>query len=146
MAIRHYQEGFNWEDVPVLAYTEEGARFKSITRRVLFEGSEQLPSELRYFEIAVGGHSTLERHNHVHNVFILRGSGAALIGSEIASLSPFDLVAIPPLTWHQFRATKSGPFGFLCMVNSQRDRPQRPGLTDLAVLKADPRIASFIIS
>jgi hypothetical protein len=51
---------------------------------------------------------------------------------------------VPPLTWHQFRATKSEPLGFLCMVNAQRDKPQLPTVEDLARLTADPAIAEFL--
>ena len=45
---------------------------------------------------------------------------------------------MPPLTWHQFRATKGEPLGFLCMVNAQRDKPQLPTAEDLAA--ADGRL------
>ena len=50
------------------------------------------------------------------------------------------------MTWHQFRATKGEPLGFLCMVNAQRDKPQLPTPDDLARLKADPKIAAFLDS
>jgi quercetin dioxygenase-like cupin family protein len=144
MKIRRFQKEFNWENVPVLAYKEDGGRFKSITRRILFEGNEQLQAQLRYFEIDIDGHSTLECHNHLHVVCIMRGIGEALVGSEIVTLSPFDIVEIPSGTWHQFRATKDQPFGFLCLVNSERDRPQQPNATELAELKTNPHIADFM--
>lgn len=137
---------FRWEGIPMLAYKEDGTHFKSITRQVLFEGDPEQPlsCQLRYFEIAPGGHSTLEKHEHVHAVMILRGEGETLVGSEIRHLRERDLVYIPPHTWHQFRATKGGPYGFLCMVNSSRDRPHRPDESDLASLREDPAIAEFI--
>jgi hypothetical protein len=53
---------------------------------------------------------------------------------------------VPALTWHQFRATKGEPLGFLCMVNAQRDKPQLPSAQDLARLAADPAIARFLRS
>jgi len=53
-------------------------------------------------------------------------------------------VHIPALTWHQFRAPEDAPFGFLCMVNAARDRPQLPAATDLEALRRDPAIAAFI--
>ena len=65
MVIRHQGDG-RWESVPVLAYKEAGNSFKDVTRQVLFEGSEQLPCQLRCFEVAPGGYSTLEKHQHVH--------------------------------------------------------------------------------
>ena len=97
-------------------------------------------------KIAPGGYSTLERHEHMHGVLILRGSGHCLVGDEVKSLGTNDLVTVPPMAWHQFRATKGEPLGFLCMVNAQRDKPQLPTADDLAQLKADPKIAAFLES
>ena len=63
-----------------LPYKEdERALFKAITRQVLFSDPE-LAGELRYFEVAPGGFSTLERHEHMHAVLILRGRGHCLVG------------------------------------------------------------------
>jgi mannose-6-phosphate isomerase-like protein (cupin superfamily) len=134
---------FRWEGVPVLAYKEEGGtHFKGITRQVLFD--DPAGSQLRYFEIVPGGHSTLERHDHIHSVMILRGRGQALVGSEIHALETNDLVRVPPRTWHQFRATGGEPLGFLCVVRAERDKPQRPTAAELAALGADPRVGAFV--
>jgi quercetin dioxygenase-like cupin family protein len=136
---------FRWENVPVLAYKEDaGTHFRNITRQVLFDEGEASGSQLRYFEIAPGGHSTLERHEHVHSVMVLRGRGQALVGGEIHSLGTNDLVRVPPQTWHQFRATADEPLGFLCLVRSERDKPQRPSADELAALKADKHVGSFV--
>ena len=85
-----------------------------------------MAGELRYFEVAPGGFSTLERHEHMHAVLILRGRGHCLVGDEVKQLETRDLVTVPPMTWHQFRATTDEPLGFLCMVDAQRDKPQLP--------------------
>jgi len=136
---------FRWEDVPLLDYKEAGGtHFKSITRQVLFGECGPAGAELRYFEIAPGGHSTLERHEHAHSVMILRGRGQALVGNEIHSVAVNDLVRVPPQTWHQFRATTQLPLGFLCLVRSERDKPLRPTPAELAALRADGRLAVFI--
>ena len=135
---------YRWDGVDELPYKEDGrALFKSITRQVLFSDSE-LRAELRYFEVAAGGFSTLERHEHMHAVLILRGRGQCLIGGEVKSLETRDLVTVPPLTWHQYRATTGEPLGFLCMVDAQRDKPQLPTAEDLARLTADPAVAEFL--
>jgi len=135
---------YRWDGVEQLPYKEDDrALFKSITRQVLFSDSA-LHGELRYFEVAAGGFSTLERHEHMHAVLILRGRGHCLIGGEVKALETRDLVTVPPLTWHQFRATKDEPLGFLCMVNALRDKPQLPTAEDLARLTADPAIAEFL--
>jgi quercetin dioxygenase-like cupin family protein len=142
--VRPARAGFRWEGVDLLAYKEErSAPFKAVTRQVLFQRPE-LGCELRYFEMQPGGHSTLERHEHAHAVMIFRGRGACLIGGEVREVAAPDLVFIPPMTWHQFRATAGEPFGFLCMVNAMRDKPQLPSEEELAELKMDPAIAAFL--
>jgi mannose-6-phosphate isomerase-like protein (cupin superfamily) len=141
---RKAQDDFRWEGVEQLPYKEdERALFKSITRQVLFADPE-LHGELRYFEVAPGGFSTLERHEHMHAVLILRGRGHCLVGREVRPIDTRDLVTVPALTWHQFRATADEPLGFLCMVNATRDKPQLPTQEDLARLKAEPAIAAFL--
>jgi quercetin dioxygenase-like cupin family protein len=143
-AFRAFLENYRWDEVPLLAYKEEGAApFKSITRQVLFQNPE-LRCELRYFEVAPGGYSTLERHQHTHGVMILRGSADVLVGQEIRPVKTFDLVHIPAMTWHQFRTRGSEPMGFLCMVNVERDKPQLPSESDLRQLQSDPAIAAFL--
>lgn len=143
---RPARAGLRWQGVELLAYKPEGsAPFRDITRQLLFR-SDGLACELRYFEIAAGGHSTLERHEHEHAVMILEGSGACLVGDAVRTVSRHDLVAIPAHAWHQFRAGEAGPLGFLCMVNVERDRPQLPTAADLETLRRDPVVAAFIRS
>jgi quercetin dioxygenase-like cupin family protein len=134
---------FRWDGIAVSAYQSGGTHFAGITRQLLFDGGEGLTCQLRYFEIEPGGHSSLERHRHEHAVMVIRGSGRALVGARIADLATHDLVRVPPLTWHQFRAGAE-PFGFLCMVDCGRDRPERPDEVALAALRADPVVAGFI--
>lgn len=135
---------YTWEDVEVLAYKSEGvAPFKGVTRQVLFS-DPQLAAQWRYFEVAPGGHTTLERHQHVHAVMVIRGRGACLVGQEIHAIGLHDLIHVPPMTWHQFRASESEPLGFLCLVNAERDRPQLPGPDELQELRKIPAVAEFI--
>jgi mannose-6-phosphate isomerase-like protein (cupin superfamily) len=142
--IHRKAKGYRWEGVEELPYKEDGrALFKSITRQVLF-ADPQLDGELRYFEVAPGGFSTLERHEHMHAVLILRGRGHCLVGDEVRAIETRDLVTVPAMTWHQFRATQGEPLGFLCMVNAARDKPQLPSPEDLAKLERNARIAAFL--
>ena len=135
---------FRWQGVEHRPYKEEGsAPFSAIARQVLFE-EPALACELRYFEMAAGGYSTLERHAHMHGVMIFRGHGHCLLGTTVRPVQPFDLVTIPGWTWHQFRATQGEPFGFLCMVNRERDRPQLPTEADLAALRGVAEVAAFL--
>jgi len=142
--IRHLGD-YAWEGVERLAYKQEvGSHFRDVTRQVLSGGSPDLFAELRYFEVAPGGHSTLERHEHVHLVVIGRGAGRCLVGAEVRPVAALDAVVVPPLAWHQFRAAGDEPLGFFCVVPRERDRPQLPGPADLAALRADPAVEAFI--
>ena len=142
-AIRRFDD-YRWDDVDLLQYKEEGsAPFKAITRQVLFH-NPALKCELRYFEMAAGGYSTLERHEHMHAVLILRGQGEVLIGDAVKKIATNDLVTVDPMTWHQFRASADAPMGFLCMVNAERDRPQLPTEDELKAMKSNPAIAVFL--
>ena len=137
------ERGFRWEGVAVQDYKERGTHFKEITKQILFL-DPNLQCELRYFEIAPGGHSSLECHEHMHAVMVIRGAGRCLVGEEVLSIHAFDLVNVPPMTWHQFQADAGETLGFLCLVNCERDRPRLPGEDDLAGLRADPAVAAFV--
>jgi quercetin dioxygenase-like cupin family protein len=147
MSHRAHRDAYRWDDVEVMAYkpaAEDGsAPFRAITRQVLFD-DPALACQLRYFEIDAGGHSTLERHEHVHGVMVVRGRGRCLVGDRLHDLAVHDLIQVPAMTWHQFRAADDEPLGFLCLVNADRDRPRLPGPDDLAALSADPDVADFV--
>ncbi|CAN5179429.1 MAG: cupin domain-containing protein [Gemmatimonadetes bacterium] len=142
--IIRYEHDYRWEGVPVHAYKEGGSHFRDVTRQLLLGGGAGAGWELRYFEIQPDGHSTLERHQHAHAVVVIRGRGRVLIDPEIGEIRPFDLVLVPPLTWHQFRAAPGGPLGFLCLVEAERDRPVRPSDAEIEALRARPEVAAFI--
>jgi hypothetical protein len=55
-----------------------------------------------------------------------------------------DLITVPPMTWHQFRATAAEPLGLLCMVNAARDKPQLPSAEEVARLRANAKIDAFL--
>lgn len=134
---------FRWEGVPVQPYKEEGSHFRDVTRQVLFEDAG-MGAELRYFEIGPGGWSSLERHEHVHAVMIVQGAGRALVGDHILELKPRDLVRVPSLTWHQFRAGPETSLGFLCLVARGRDRPERPDADAVQGLRGNREVGDFI--
>jgi mannose-6-phosphate isomerase-like protein (cupin superfamily) len=141
--LRAAKGDFRWEGVELRAYKDEAsAPFKGVSRQTL-ASDPNLDAELRYFEVEPGGHSTLERHDHMHSVMIVAGEGRVLIGAEIFSVKPQDLVTISSWTWHQFRASANGKLGFLCLVNSRRDRPQLPTPEQTAELRATPAVAAF---
>lgn len=141
--VRGFSE-WRWEGVALHPYKEEGAApFRAITRQTLFN-DPGFGCELRYFEMAAGGHSSMERHEHMHAVLILRGDGHCLLGDQVRVVRQNDLVTIPAWEWHQFRATGGAPMGFLCMVNQVRDKPQLPSEAELAAMRGNPLVAAFL--
>jgi quercetin dioxygenase-like cupin family protein len=143
-SLRPQTEACRWRGVDLLEYKVEGsAPFKDITRQTLFDDPD-LKCQVRYFEMAAGGYSTLERHEHVHAVMILRGNGRCMVGDRVFDVRERDLVNIPGMTWHQFRASDDAPMGFLCVVNQERDRPQLPTEQDLGAMRANATVAAFI--
>ena len=133
--VRRHTADFHWEGVDVLRYKQDGAApFRDVTRQVLFDSTDP-PAQLRYFEVAPGGYTTLERHEHVHSVMVIRGRGRCLVGDRAYEIAERDLVNVPPLTWHQFHAAPDAPLGFLCLVAAERDRPQLPTGEEAAQLQ-----------
>ena len=142
--VRRAREGFRWDGVELLRYKDEGAApFRDVTRQVLFDEAPA-GTQWRYFEVAPGGHSTLERHEHTHAVLVLRGCGRVLVDDEVHPVGVHDLVEIGPMTWHQFRADAGEALGFLCLVASDRDRPRLPDEGELAALRSNPAVAAFL--
>jgi quercetin dioxygenase-like cupin family protein len=140
--VRHFRD-FRWDGVELLAY-KDGGPYKDVTRQILFEGQEALPAQWRYFEVSAGGYSTLERHEHLHNVLILRGRGQCMVVGEVHDIAEHALIHVPRLAWHQFRAADDAPLGFLCLVHAERDRPQLPTEDDLEMLRKSAAVAAFI--
>lgn len=124
--IRKSVSGFEWAGVALESYKADTATWKGITRRELMgKRGETTKFHVRYFEIQPGGHSTLEKHEHEHVVIPMRGVGEAQAGCYIWKVSPGDVVYVSPSDPHQFRCPDDAtePFGFLCIVNSERDKP-----------------------
>jgi quercetin dioxygenase-like cupin family protein len=144
LTLREAEKDFRWAEVALRQYKDEDAApFKTVSRQVLFSDAK-LAGELRYFEVAPDGYSTLERHDHMHAVMILRGAGKVLVGDEVHDVKTHDLITIPSWAWHQFRPAPGEKLGFLCLVNAERDRPQLPTPDELAALRADAKVAAFL--
>jgi len=142
--VARFRDGYSWEGIEELVYKQDGkVSFKDISRQILHKDSG-LSCELRFFDIKPGGYSTFERHEHVHAVMILHGAGKCLVGDEVRDVGAYDLVTVPSMTWHQFRAAADSSMGFLCMVNVDRDRPQVPTRNELEELRTNPEIAAFL--
>lgn len=121
---------FRWQGVELEAYKftlgdSRGMGWRGVTRFTL-AGPSTIAArfELRYFELASGGYSSLEKHAHAHFIVALRGTGRALVADRVYDLTPFDVVHVPSLTPHRWLNEGDEPFGFLCPVDAERDAPQ----------------------
>jgi ribulose-bisphosphate carboxylase large chain len=113
-----------WQGVPVQAYKQAGDHHCGVSRAVLVgEGGEKTSFQVRYFEIAPGGFSTLEHHRHEHVVIVLRGTGRVRLGPTWHEVGFGDTVYVAPDEVHQLRNDGSEAFGFVCIVDRERDRP-----------------------
>ena len=124
--IRH-QGNFSWQDVPLEPYKDTTELWKGISRRELTgKRGESAGFHVRYFEISPGGYSTLEKHQHEHVVIPIRGRGEVQFGCFIHAVGMGDVIYVAPADPHQFRNPEGNtePFGFLCIVNAERDVPQ----------------------
>lgn len=129
----------SWGDITPEAYKSESGGWSGIVRHVLLGNrGEPAAFDLRYFEIAPGGHSSLEKHHHVHVVIVVRGRGQVLAGGEVRALHYLDTVYIAPNDPHQLFNPADEPFGFFCLVDHHRDRPRLLETEELAVLLHSP--------
>jgi ribulose-bisphosphate carboxylase large chain len=123
-----FQSGFSWQGRRPEEYkAAPDLPFKDVSRyELLGRNGEQAKFDLRYFEIAPGGYSSLEKHVHTHAIIALRGRGILRVGLRLYALQPFDVAHVPPLAAHQLRSATDEPFGFFCIVDHERDKPVAP--------------------
>ncbi len=127
-----------WEGVEPERYKADDGTWASIARHVLVGGrGESAQFDLRYFEIAPAGHSSLEKHVHEHVVVCVRGKGQVLLAGEVREMNFLDTAYIAPDDPHQLINPFEEPFGFFCIVNRLRDRPRGLDEADLRNLSTD---------
>ncbi len=143
-------DGAAWDGVTPQVYklggaAAPGAGWRDVIRHTLLGGAgEPAAFQLRYFEIAPGGYSSLEKHRHVHSIVVLRGAGTVIVGRDVFDVGPLDLVYVPPEAPHQFVNAGSEPFGFLCPVDADRDPPQPLTAEELRALLDDPKVRQAV--
>jgi len=114
----------HWDGIETKSYKTEGSSFKDIVRRTLIDKDfSDCVTELRYFEVAVGGYSSLEKHQHTHTVIITQGKARVIVGEEVFDAKVHDVFYVSPWQIHQFIQAGNAPLGFYCMVPKNRDRP-----------------------
>lgn len=116
--------GSGWDAVGAEPYAD-GA-IPLVTRRPL-AAPEPAGFDVRYFEIEANGATRLERREHVHVVVCFRGRGRVRLGDETHEVGFGDVVYVAPGELHQFQNPYADPFGFLCVVDRDRDRPVPAG-------------------
>ncbi|MCS6817277.1 MAG: cupin domain-containing protein [Blastocatellia bacterium] len=141
---RHHGN-YRWEGVssePYKAQSEDWAA----ARRMVFVGraAEPLDFHLRYFELEPGGFTSLEKHEHAHVVIVVRGKGTIVAGTACWNVGFLDTVYIAPFTPHQLLNAGEEPFGFFCIVDAVRDRPQPLSPSELQRLLAIPTVRAVL--
>ena len=123
-----FRPDWSWEGRDSSPYKDAGDLAFRGVRRVELVGKfgERSRCDLRYFEVAPGGHTSLEEHLHTHVVIGVRGEGVLVLGNRRLPLRRFDVASVGPLETHQLRNETGEKFGFLCIVDHERDRPMRP--------------------
>ncbi len=115
----------SWTGVKTERYKLDDGTWADVIRRTLVgDRGEGVKFHLRYFEIAPGGHTTLERHRHEHVVVGVRGRGKCKVRRNSYEIEVMDTLYIPPDAPHQLKNPYQEPFGFFCVVDAKRDRPR----------------------
>jgi len=81
---------------------------------LLHKGVGAKKLQLRLFTIDVGGHTPLERHEHEHEVFILRGKALVRGVETEVMVKGGDVIFIPSNEQHQFKNIGAEELQFLC--------------------------------
>ena len=119
---------YKWEGRDEVVYKETTTLpFKGMRRiELIGKAGEKSGFDLRYFEIEPQGYSSLEKHHHTHVIIGARGIGEIEIDKKCYVVNQNDVLYIKPLAIHQLRNLSDSPFGFYCIVDKQRDKPQAP--------------------
>lgn len=134
-----HAEPQGWENIAREGYREGAAgvvRHTLIGQRKMSAGDPGPTIELRYFEVAPGAATRLEKHEHEHTVIVGAGSGYAIVGTELHEVGPRDIVYVGAMVPHQFVCRGDAPFGFYCAVTTLRDFSQELSPRELAALRA----------
>lgn len=111
-----------WYGIKGIPYKDGSGKWAFIERFPLIKSSA-IKFEVRYFEIAPGGFSSVEYHNHAHVVICVKGQGKLRLGKKNRILKYLDIAYIAPNEIHQLSNPFKEAFGFLCIVDSERDKP-----------------------
>lgn len=119
-----HRGNYKWRGIKTETYKLKKDNWNKIIRRVLIGNGLKTKSHLRYFEIAPEGQSSFEKHGHEHIVIGISGQGKVRLENMLYKVGFLDVVYVSPNTPHQFLNPNAGPFGFICVVPSKRDKPR----------------------
>ena len=74
--------------------------------------------EMRFFDVALGGHTPRHSHNWEHEVFVLEGEGIVFCEKFEKKIEPGYVVFVPPNAEHSFRNTGTSELRILCLIPS----------------------------
>jgi len=114
---------FSWQGIEPKAYKDPDSKWSDVTRHGLMGADTDAAFHVRYFEVGPGGYTTHEHHRHEHVVVAIRGTGEVRFEDRWEPVGFGDAVYVAPNAPHQFRSVGDEPFGFLCIVDAERDRP-----------------------
>ena len=75
---------------------------------------------MRQFMVDAGGHTPRHHHDYEHEVLILEGSGTAHLSGDDHAVTPGDVLYVPAMAEHQFRAGADG-LRFICLAPTSRN-------------------------
>jgi quercetin dioxygenase-like cupin family protein len=76
---------------------------------------------LRQFEVEPGGHTPRHAHDYEHEVYVVSGSGEALLDGAMRGIRAGDVIFVPADSEHQFVASRGEALRFLCVVPVTRN-------------------------
>jgi quercetin dioxygenase-like cupin family protein len=103
----------NVKDIKEVKLKREGVKGVSV-KYLLHKGVGAKRLELRLFTIEVGGYTPLERHEHEHEIFILRGKVLVRGGETEVIVKAGDAIFVPSNEEHQFCNIGEEKAEFLC--------------------------------
>jgi len=116
---------FSWRGIRKEVYKSDDGSWSGISKQVLIGShAESANLHVRYFEIFPGGYSSLECHDHEHVIICVKGQGIAKTGRRKIRMGFMDTVFVASGVVHQLTNPFDAPFGFLCIVTAERDKPR----------------------
>jgi len=105
----------------VKEYILKGNGMKGVkVKYLLHAGIGAKRIQLRLFTIDVRGHTALEKHEHEHELFILKGRGVIRNGEKEFEIKPGDVIFIQSNELHQIVNVGNELLQFLCTKETSK--------------------------